>query len=147
MSDFQVLAPVKELERFSTDKGEFVVFEIGFSGDQGRGTIRHKRKSSSPAPAPGDTIDGEIVQGKDGPELKRIWKQGGGAPNGRSGGGFKPRDPKESAQIVRQHSQEMAMLHVASMERRGKLPEEWDLPALVKVIDWYQKDAESAVPQ
>lgn len=105
MSDFQVLAPVKELERFSTDKGEFVVFEIGFSGDQGRGTIRHKRKSSSPAPAPGDVIDGEIVHGKDGPELKRIWKQQAGG-NGSGGGGGRSygKSPEERAQIARMNA-------------------------------------------
>jgi len=90
MPDFRVEAPVTELERFSTDKGSFVVYEIGFSGAEGKGTIRHKRKDSSPAPTPGETLDAEIKQTKDGPELKRVWKQNGSRPSGsKSGADFR----------------------------------------------------------
>lgn len=142
VSDFTIQEVLGE-ERFSIEgKGDFVAYTVSFDGEQGRGIAQHKRKANSPAPAAGETIDAEIVQKNGKTELKRIWT---GAPSNGGGKNFQ-RDPKDTAQIVRQHSQHMAMLHVASMERRGKLPDSWDLEALRKVIDWYQADAEKAQP-
>jgi hypothetical protein len=134
MPDFTIREVLGE-ERFTIEgKGEFVAYNVTFDGEQGSGTAQHKRKASSPAPTVGEVIDGELVQRNGKTELKRVWKD-----KPPTGGGRSPQDTK---QIVRRHSQHMAMLHVASMERRGNLPENWNLDALKKVIQWYQDDAE-----
>jgi hypothetical protein len=134
MSAFTI-TEVLGTDEFSTENGSFVSYTVKFTGEQGAGTAQHTRKSASPAPTVGEVLDAELTTKNGKPQLKRIWKDK--PPSG--GGGRSPQDTK---QIVRQHSQHMAMLHVASMERRGKLPEDWNLEALKKVIQWYQNDAE-----
>lgn len=134
VSDFAIQEILGE-ERFTIEgKGEFVAYSVRFSGEQGSGSAQHKRKASSPPPVVGEIIDAELIQKNGKTELKRIWKDKPSTGGGRS--------PQDTRQIVRQHSQHMAMLHVASMERRGNLPEDWNLDALKKVIQWYQDDAE-----
>lgn len=141
MTDFKVLAPVTELERFSTDKGTFVVYEIGFDGNDGKGTIRHKRKDSSPAPTPGETMDAEIKQTKDGPELKRVWKQNA-ASNGSSG--YKE-DPRKSAEIRRMASQKAAIALLAAEVAAGLTFQNEKASELLKPrIDFFEKDTIAA---
>lgn len=106
MSDFRI-DEVLGQESFSTEHGQFVSYEVRFSGEQGSGIAQHKRKASSPAPKAGDTIDAEIVRKGEKTELKRVWKQDGGG--GRSGGSPRTEDPKKSAEIRRMASQKCAL--------------------------------------
>lgn len=141
MTDFKVLAPVTELERFSTDKGTFVVYEIGFDGNDGKGTIRHKRKDSSPAPTPGETMDAEIKQTKDGPELKRVWKQN--APSNGSGG-YKE-DPRKSAEIRRMACQRAAIELLTAEVHAGLTFTNQKASDLLKPrVDWLEADVIAA---
>jgi hypothetical protein len=84
-------------------------------------------KADTPLPTPGSTIEGEVSQGEYGLKFKKT-PAGGFRPGGRS--------PEDSKQIVRQHSQEMALRYCAL---KGAKP---DMGELRKVIDWFQRDAE-----
>jgi hypothetical protein len=62
------------------------------------------------------------------------------------GGGFRPRDPKESAAIQRQHSQgcAVALLHVKAMF--GSLSEDDLTPAKIRELaDWFDDDIAAGV--
>lgn len=62
------------------------------------------------------------------------------------GGGPRPRDPQEGARIIRQHSQEMALLYAALRAEKELLPDPFTLADLKKVIDWFEADAKAATP-
>ena len=67
------------------------------------------------------------------------------AYNGGGGGGGRQRDPKESAQIQRQHSQEMALRYAAIRAEKEMLPEPFKLGDLRAVIDWFEEDIAQSV--
>lgn len=139
MSDFKI-EEVLSQESFSTEHGQFVSYEVRFSGEQGSGVAQHKRKASSPAPAVGEVIDAELVQKNGKTELKRVWKQNGGG-----GGSSTGRSPQDTKQIVRQHSQHMAILWAAVLQKEGLQPNPDSFkPWLKNLIDWFHQDAEGA---
>src|SRR5207237_291267 len=98
----------------------------------------------TPAPQPGEVIDAELINTNPNfpPKLKKITQP----PAARSGG-FQ-RDPKDTAQIVRQHSQHMAILWIATIQKEGRGPAEGEdrTEWLRKMIDWFHRDAENAQP-
>lgn len=139
MSDFTI-TEVGGKEVFSNDHGEFAVYEVDFTGDQGTGHAIHKRKSSSPAPVPGEVIDAEIVHKNGKVELKRVWKQNGsGGGGGFTGAG---KSPEQQRSIVRQHSQDMAIRHCQILHLRGELGDVYNVEKLKPIIDWFVRDAE-----
>ncbi len=144
---------VGEPRPYSSAYGPLVAYLLTFSGNDARGQGEISQKPESPAPAVGESIEVEISAGRVKDEetgerwpqrLKRAKQVVAGAPNlGR------PMDPARESRIVRQHSQEMALLHMAAMERRSRgepLAVEPDLGKLKAIIDWYQRDAENAQP-
>jgi hypothetical protein len=140
VSDF-VIEEVLGQEDFSTANGDFTAYTVRFSGDQGNGTAQHNRKASSPAPVAGETIDAEIQHKNGKAMLKRLYKPPGGQSGGFNGGGRSPQDTK---QIVRQHSQEMALRLLTLEIELGTVPKDAKASELLTPrIDWFQKDAES----
>lgn len=138
MSDFKI-EEILGQESFSTEHGQFVSYEVRFSGEQGSGVAQHKRKASSPAPKAGDVIDAEIVRKGEKTELKRVWKQnGGGSPGG--GGKSSYDDPKTIARITRSHAQKMALEHAKVLHFSGKLPDGYGVESLKPIIDWFEAD-------
>lgn len=97
-----------------------------------------QRKDSVP-PTVGQVIDGTLEQSQFGWKVKKTAKMGGG-------GGFRPRDPKETAAIQRQHSQEMAVRWTAIAQSRGLLPESFTIQNLKQVIDWFERDISDHAP-
>lgn len=95
------------------------------------------QKPETPAPTEGDRLYGHLEERNGFKNFKKAARPG--APGG--GGGWRPRDPDESRMIVRQHSQEMALRYCDVRARQGKLPAEFTLTDLAKVVDWFQKDA------
>jgi hypothetical protein len=62
------------------------------------------------------------------------------------GGGFKPRDPKETAAIQRQHSQHMAVLLLQAKAQAGVLTvEEVSSGKLKQLADWFDDDIAAGV--
>lgn len=130
-----VTAIESQREKNIPGKGDFISWKLTVKDDTGEhsGVELFQRKDSVP-PAVGQVIDGTIEQGQFGPKIRKAAKMGGGF--GRQ------RDPKESARIVRQHSQEMAIRWTVVAHSRGLLPETFKLNDLEQVIDWFQRDVE-----
>lgn len=126
---------VSQREKTIEGKGTFVSYRLNVDQD---GTLIQGaelfQKQETPAPKPGDTIDGTIeTDEKFGPKIKKAQKFTGG-------GGWRPRDPKETAAIQRQHSQEMALRYLTVRASQGKLPEDFKMDQLRTIIDWFQAD-------
>lgn len=90
-------------------------------------------KATTAVPASGSTIDGEVSPSQYGLKFKKAQQPGGGG-RGRS--------PEDTKQIVRQHSQEMALRYCTVRATQGKLPETFDMVDLRSIVDWFQRDAE-----
>lgn len=96
--------------------------------------------ATTPLPTVGSTLEGTIEPSDYGPKFKKA-----GGFTGGGGGGPRQRDPRESAQIQRQHSQEMALRYAAIRAEKEMLPEPFKLEDLRAVIDWFEKDIEQSV--
>lgn len=127
---------------FKNDYGEFQVYALTLTDGTTPQNVEMNQKITTPAPTVGQRLEGEISTDKNGYlKFKKAQQQNGG------GGGRGPRDPKETAQITRQHSQEMAILWAATLEKQGRLPADAKVDTFLKpIIDWFQADAEAAVP-
>jgi hypothetical protein len=99
--------------------------------------VEWARKADSPAPTVDQQIDCTIDPrpGNDyGPKLA-LEQKGGFAGGGRA------RSPEETRQIVRQHSQHMALLYVQAKAAVGALPADFKPSDLTKIVDWFDADA------
>lgn len=129
----------------SKQGGPMVSYKVDLDGPNGRDGVEWSRREGSAMPVVGQRVEGEIEQGNYGPKLKVARPAG----TGFGGGGFRPRDPKETAAIQRQHSQEMALrfldavdLGEATLGKTGKQI----LESVVRpLIDWFQRDIEDGV--
>jgi hypothetical protein len=100
--------------------------------------VEWARKADSPPPAADQSINCTIDPrpGNDfGPKL--ALDQGAGF----GGNGYKGRSPEETRQIVRQHSQHMALLYVQAKAAVGALPADFKPSDLTKIVDWFDADA------
>lgn len=99
--------------------------------------VELSQKPETAAPVQGQSLEGTIEQGTYGPRFKKTFTQGGPS----NGGGGK--SPEQQKSIVRQHSQEMAILWAATLEKQGRLPADAKVDTFLKeIIDWFQSDAE-----
>lgn len=110
--------------------------------------VEWSRKKDSPAPKVGETVDGEIatqtVDTRNGPMQVRKFKKA--QQGGFGGGGYRPRDPAETAAIQRQHSQSVAVEYLRYRAMLGDVPGEWKTrDGLRELIDWFQRDIEDGV--
>lgn len=104
------------------------------------------QKPTSPAPKVGEVIEGTIEPGKeknDGSKWPDKFKRLRSIPGG---GGFRPRDPKETNSIVRQHSQEMAIRWATLCNATGQKFQIDSYEELKLVIDWFQADVTAEAP-
>src|SRR5690242_13876910 len=83
-------------------KGMFTSYKLALQSGQ---TAELFQRKDSPAPVAGQVIDGTLEQSQYGLKIKKNAKLGGGGP--------RQRDPRETAAIQRQHSQEMALRYLA----------------------------------
>jgi hypothetical protein len=91
-------------------------------------------KATTPVPAPGQTLEGEVTDSQYGKKFKKAPPAAGGF---RGGG----RSPQETRQIVRQHSQHMALLYVQAKAAVDALPADFKPSDLKAIIDWFDADA------
>jgi hypothetical protein len=105
--------------------------------------VEWSKKQDSKPPQVGEVIDCTVdMEAQYGPKLK-VEQEGGGFGGGRGGG----MTPEREAQIIRQHSQHMALLHVGNLVAAGKVenaPTSWE--QLVQIIDKFDTDAKAAKP-
>lgn len=103
--------------------------------------INTGRKPSNPL-TPGTKLTGTMEPGDRG-GLKFVRAP---ANNGFGGGGPRGRDPKESAQIVQQHSQRMALDYARLQHERGRLPDDFSLDQILVIAAKFAADAKAAQP-
>lgn len=127
-----------EVRAVTLEHGEFKSYKVDLAGPEGlHAGVELFQKAASPAPRVGQTLDGQIEQGKYGPKFKKTPKPFGA-------GGVRVRDPRESAMIVRQHSQDMALQYAAIRQQQGQLPADFSLQQLGVIADWFDADAKRA---
>lgn len=109
-----------------------------------KGAVTHaelSQKTTSPAPEPGQQIDGVLEEGKFGPRIKKNFAAaGGGAPRGKT--------PEESAAIQRMHLQKTAPDWVTFLLTIGVVKQPADdkeaFQLMTRVMDWLSADIERA---
>jgi hypothetical protein len=133
--------------QWSSQKGgPMLSYRVDLQRDEDQFAIRNvewSRKQASPAPTVGQKLNCTVdMEAQYGPKLK-VEQEGGGFGGGRGGG----MTPEREAQIIRQHSQHMALLHVGNLVAAGKVenaPTSWE--QLVQIIDKFDTDAKAAKP-
>jgi hypothetical protein len=121
------------------DSGQFNEdYELTLEGQE-KPAILTQKPTTAP-PKVGDVLDLNLephprFDGK--LKAKRVHQGGAG------GGGFKPRDPKETAAIVRQHSQHMAVLYLQAKIAAGAATKFPSLDELKVMVDWFDADVAS----
>jgi hypothetical protein len=128
--------------QWSSQKGgPMLSYRVDLQRESDQFVIRNvewSKKQTSPAPVVGETVDCTVdMEAQYGPKLKVNFQQGG---FGGRGGGM---TPEREAQIIRQHSEHMALLYAGIRQQQGKLPEEFKLADLKTIIDWFDADAKS----
>lgn len=131
---------VKEILRTrpwpSADEPQTIYYDFLTEEDQRQ--INIGRKPNNPLTV-GTKLEGTLEKDQRGNGMKFVRAQMGG-------GGGRPRDPRESARIMRQHSQEMALRYAAIRATQGLLPNEFAFDDLRKIINWFDTDAKAATP-
>ena len=95
-------------------------------------------KAATEVPSPNTRLEGTLEAGQYGLKFKKAY-------NGAGGGG-RPRDPKDTAAIVRQHSQHMAVLLLQAKAQAGILAAEELTPAKLKQLtDFFDDDVAAGV--
>lgn len=146
MPTFEVVSVDHEIKPWRTKDGQraFIDYSIHVDGPGGRGgPLLLTRLPSSDAPVPGDTLEGFEILHENGRAKLKKEKQGQGFQerSGGPNGGFQ-RDPKDTAQIVRQHSQTTAVYWLAVLQKAGNLPDPSE--AILKAtIDWFDRDVQN----
>lgn len=117
--------------------GPLAIWELQLKDGESTVTCELAQMATTPAPYAGQSVEGAIDHsGPYGAKFKKASRS-----QTQSNGGFQ-RDPKESASIVRQHSQHMAILWCSILERKGRLTDEAVSPTgLAKLIDFFMLDA------
>lgn len=140
MATYTITAAEKKKE-IEGKNGPLIVYTLSL-GDKDRSVDAEVlQKPSSPPPEVGSQVEGTLQDTEYG------WKFRRAKPAYSGGGG---RDPKETASIVRQHSQHMALLHIEGMERRFVPTAEEphfkidSLETIKQIIQWFQDDAMNA---
>jgi hypothetical protein len=64
--------------------------------------------------------------------------------SGGGGGGPKQTHPTDAKRMGRAHAQEMALRYCLIQQQRGKLPPDFSINDLKKIIEWFEKDVEAA---
>ena len=134
------LTVVSQPREYETKFGAMKSYTVKVEGDDSAYEI--SRKAASPAPSVGQKIEVAEVQPPNGnypPKLKLAFGNG----NKGGGGGM---TPEREAQIIRQHSQNMAILWANLAHTRGKLPDDFKLSDLTAIVDWFDADAKAAKP-
>lgn len=114
--------------------GPMKVVTLQLSGPDGDQTAEWFTKDQTPLPDAGSQIEGTVEPSEYGLKFKK-------AAGAFTGGGFRGRSPEENRRIVRQHSQDMGIRWAELAHARGKLPEDFKVADLLKLVDVFHRDA------
>lgn len=143
MTAFTVTAIEAEANTWQNDHGEFRTYRLKLEGQD---KVAHlNQKAATPAPAVGAVLDLDLTPH---PRFADAWKaKKVQAANGfGGGGGGRGRSPEESARIVQQHSQEMALRYAELQHACGKLPDNFTLEQILVIASKFAADAMGAKP-
>lgn len=131
MADFKVVE-IKGIDSWKGQYGEMKTYTMVVEGPDGQKEVDLNQKPETPAPEVGQTIAGELKQGKYRPKLKKDQPMGGG------GGGRRGYSDEDIRRMTRSHSQEMALRREANLIADGEpgLSDE----ALAELIDGFDAD-------
>jgi hypothetical protein len=133
----------EEKKRVDGKYGPMVVFNLRLKGPDGiEHTAEWFTKATTPLPAPGTSLEGDLEDGQYGKSFKKA----------KPANGFGGREPRDSGRIERQHSQEMAirlvgLSHAYPVEANSAAEYLRVLNGLVKPLtDWFVADLDNASP-
>lgn len=116
-----------------------VYYDFTIEGQDG--LVNIGRKPTNPL-TPGTVLEGTLdSDGRGGWKFVKAQNGFGGG-----GGGGRGRDPKESAQIVQQHSQAQALRYCELQQARGKLPDDFTIEHVLLLAAKFAADAKAATP-
>jgi hypothetical protein len=127
----------EEKKRVDGKYGPMVVFNLRLKGPDGiEHTAEWFTKATTPLPAPGTSLEGDLEDGQYGKSFKKA----------KPANGFGGREPRDSGRIERQHSQEMALRAISTL----KLTEYDSRDGYRRIIkewtDWFVADLDNASP-
>ena len=119
----------------SAQGGQMQAWNLKLWNEQGEYECSANTKVGNEFPAIGETVEGELTsQGPKGMKFKKAWRS---TPEGSR------RSPQETASIVRQHSQTVAVYWAAVLQKASpdiKPSYTW----LKEIVDWFDQDAKGA---
>lgn len=137
---YTVIAVSNETRPWTSQKGgPMVSYRVHLKDTAGQVSenVELSQKTATPAPQPGQLLEGNIDNGEYGLKFKKAFQQQNG-PRGRS--------PQESAAITRQHSQDMALRAIDLGVSLGVVKKPEDGKALLDLVagtaDWFDKDVQ-----
>lgn len=103
---------------------------------QGEYKCQANTKLGNEFPAEGQSVEGEFTEA--GSDRPKRFKKAYTKPPAE---GWKPRDPKETTQIVVQHSQQMAIMWAAIKQKESATPTNFGYDWLEQAIEWFTRNA------
>jgi hypothetical protein len=146
-STFEILSVGDTPRRWNSKTGKpWISYPVEFKGEQGQGKAELSRPEGKPAPTVGEKVEADLDNSNPSfpAKLVEVFKGGGG---GKSFGKSFGKSPQERKSIVRQHSQEMALMHCSLLQKQGKLAENYGVDALKAIVDWFTADVEAHAGQ
>jgi hypothetical protein len=138
MPNYTVTA-AEEKKKFDGKYGPMVVFTLRLKGSDGiEHTAEWLTKATTPLPATGTSLEGDLEDGQYGKSFKKAKPA-----NGFSGGGM---SPERQAAVQRQHSQEMAIRAVALLTQEVKPTTDALRASIREWTDWFDADVNQASP-
>lgn len=142
MPDYKVITAEKTKDHPDASYGPMQTISLTLDVDGQIKGAEWYAKATTPIPQAGTFISGTLENDpKWGLKFKKA-PAGGGFGSGGGGGG--KNDPKTQAMISRQNSQSQALRYAELRHQQGKLPADFSLDDLAKVIEWFNADVRAA---
>jgi hypothetical protein len=127
----------EEKKRVDGKYGPMVVFNLRLKGPDGiEHTAEWFTKATTPLPAPGTSLEGDLEDGQYGKSFKKA----------KPANGFGGREPRDSGRIERQHSQEMALRALAFLGTPTNASPEVLKQTIKAWTDWFVADLDNSSP-
>lgn len=140
MAEYTVLSAVHK-KAVDGRNGPMQVINLRLSDGTNEHDAEWFTKASTDVPLPNARLEGTLEPTDYGLKFKKAFSGGGGG-----GFGGRPRDPKDTAAIVRQHSQHMAVLLLGAKASAGLLDATELTPAKIKMLaDFFDDDVAAGV--
>ena len=142
MTTYKIVDVDPEPRQWEWPKGSGQInLDYTLTVDQHDGPVVLTQKIGTPAPVRDQVVEGHLEPSKIAGYPPKLKKD---RPPGVGGFGGRPRDPKETAAIVRQHSQHMTLLYLQAKAAQGAIVQFPSMEEIRKVVDWFDADVAQA---